>query len=68
MLILTHDSGTVCAERIIGLENVLDAPDGILGDMGHPESCFGLFGDGVSVWQYLLNHRAHMHLSLSDNL
>ena len=40
---------TVCAERTIGSEIVLDAPDGILGYVGHVESCFGAFGDGVSV-------------------
>jgi hypothetical protein len=28
VLILTQDQGTVCAERTIGLEIILDAPDG----------------------------------------
>jgi hypothetical protein len=28
VLILTHDRCTVCVERIIGLEIILDAPDG----------------------------------------
>jgi hypothetical protein len=40
---------TVCVERTIGLEIVLDSPDGILGDVVHMESCFFLFGDSVSV-------------------
>ena len=44
-LILTQDRCTVCVERTIGLEIVLDAPDGILGDMGHVESLF------FSVWR-----------------
>ena len=49
VLILMQDRCTVCAERTIGSEIVLDAPDGLLGDVGHVESCFGLFGDSVSV-------------------
>ena len=32
-----------------GHKIVLDAPDGILGFVGHVESCFGPFGDSVSV-------------------
>ena len=39
----------VCTERTIGLEIVLDAPDELLANMGHVESLFGPFGDGVSV-------------------
>ena len=39
----------VCAERTIGSEIVLDAPDELLADVGRVESLFGLFGDGVSV-------------------
>jgi hypothetical protein len=39
----------VCAKPIIGSKIVLDAPDGIQYDVGRGESCFGLFGDCVSV-------------------
>ena len=28
VLILTQDLGMVCAERTVGLENILDTPDG----------------------------------------
>ena len=49
VLILTQDLCMVCAERTIGSEIVLDAPDELLADVGHVESSFGLFGDGVSV-------------------
>ena len=49
VLILMQDRCMVCAERTIGSKNVLDAPDGRLGDMAHVESCFGLFGNSVSV-------------------
>ena len=44
-LILTQDRCTVCVERTIGSGIVLDAPDGILGDVGHVESGF------FSVWR-----------------
>ena len=47
--ILTQDRCMVCAKRTIGSENILHAPDGILGDMGHLESSFSPFGDNVSV-------------------
>jgi hypothetical protein len=46
---LTQDRCTVCTECIIGLEIVLDAPDGILGDEAHVEACFGLFGDSANL-------------------
>ena len=49
VLVSVLDRGMVCAKRTIGSETVLDAPDGTLGDTGHVESRFGLFGDGVSV-------------------
>ena len=48
-LILTQDRCTVCAECTIGSEIILDAPDGTCSDVGHVESHFDLFGDGVSV-------------------
>ena len=44
-LILMQDRCTVCVERTIGSELVLDAPNGILGDVGHVESRF------FSVWR-----------------
>ena len=49
VLILTQDSCTLCAERTIGSEIVLDAPMELLVDVGHVESCFVPFGDSVSV-------------------
>jgi hypothetical protein len=39
----------ICSECTIGLEIILDAADGIPGDMGHVKSRFDPFGDGVSV-------------------
>ena len=49
MLGLPQDRCTVCAERTIGLEIVLDTPDGTPRCVGHVESRFGQFGDSVSV-------------------
>jgi hypothetical protein len=50
VLILTQDRCIVCAERTIGLEIILDAPEVRLGGLGHVKSRFGPFGDGVSVY------------------
>ena len=49
VLVLVQDRCTVCTERTIGSEIILDAPDELLGDVGHVESHFGLFGDSVRV-------------------
>ena len=47
--ILTQGRCMVCAERAIGLENILAHPMELLGDMGLVESCFGPYGGSVSV-------------------
>jgi hypothetical protein len=49
VLILTQDRCTVCAERTIGSEIILDDPMDLLSDIGHLESCFNPFGDCVIV-------------------
>jgi hypothetical protein len=49
VLILTQDRCTACPEHTTGSEIVLDAPMELLGDIGHVESRFGVFGDSVSV-------------------
>ena len=49
LLILTQDRCTVCVERTIGSDVILDALDGILGDVGHVESGFSPFGGSVTV-------------------
>ena len=48
VLVSLQDRCTVCAKRPIGFVIVLDAPDELLANMGHVESSFGPFGDGVS--------------------
>jgi len=47
--ILTQDRCMVCAERTIGSKTFLTHPMELLGDIGHVECCFSLFGDSVSV-------------------
>ena len=37
VLILTQDRCTVCDKHTIASELILDAPDGLLGDVGHVE-------------------------------
>ena len=49
VLILTQDSCTVCVERAIGSKIIWTEPMELLGDMGHVESHFFLFGDSVIV-------------------
>ena len=49
VLIFMQDRCAVCTEHTKGSENILDAPNELLGDMGHVEACFGPFGDYVSV-------------------
>jgi hypothetical protein len=47
VLILTQDTYTVCAKRTIGLEIILDAPNG--GDVARVEYRFDPFRDGASI-------------------
>ena len=51
MLILTQDRCTVCAKRTIGSESFWTHLIELLGDVGHVESRFGPFRDGVIVVQ-----------------
>jgi hypothetical protein len=43
VLLLMQDWCMVCVERTIGSEIVLEAPDELLGHMGHVESHFDMF-------------------------
>ena len=49
VLILTQDWCMLCAERTIGSEIVLDAPDETPSCVGHVESRFGPFGDSANL-------------------
>jgi hypothetical protein len=46
-LISMQDRWTVCVKHAIGLGIILDAPN--VGYLGHVETPFSSFGDGVSV-------------------
>jgi hypothetical protein len=41
--LLMQEWCTVCVERTVGLEIVIQAPDGTPRCVGHVESCFDLF-------------------------
>ena len=49
VLILTQDKCTVCVERTIGSEIISDAPDELLGDVGHVEPHLDVFGGSIRV-------------------
>ena len=49
VLILTQDRCTICVERTIGSEIILDAPDGTPRDVGLVECHFDPFRDIVCV-------------------
>jgi hypothetical protein len=49
VLIKTQDRCTVCVECTRGSVIILYTSDELLGDKGHVESRFGLFGDSVTV-------------------
>jgi hypothetical protein len=44
-----QDRCTVCTEHTKHSEIILDAPMELLGDVGHVDSRFSLFGESVSV-------------------
>jgi hypothetical protein len=48
-LVSVQDGCTVCAKCTIGSGIFWTHPMVLLGDVGHIESFFGLFGDAVSV-------------------
>ena len=49
VLVSVQDRCTVCAKNTIGSKIILVEPVELLGDVGHVESHFFLFGDSVSV-------------------
>jgi hypothetical protein len=67
-----QDGCTVCAERTTGWKSFWTQMMELLGDVGHVESRFGLFGDGVSVSARLVHglrqtyHRLRNHLDAHD--
>ena len=49
MLISAQDRCTDSVERTTGMEIILGHPMVLLGDVGHVEAHFGLFGDSANV-------------------
>ena len=49
VLVSVQDRSTVCAKRTIGSETFWTDPMELLGDVGHVESRFHLFGDSVCM-------------------
>ena len=47
VLVSVRDRCTVCAKNTIGSKIILEEQVKLLGDVGHVESHFGLFGDSV---------------------
>ena len=75
VLVSVQDRCTVCTEHTIGSENIWTHPMELLGDVGHVESGFGPFGDGVSIGarkvhdlrQTYHRHRNHFGRTLWDS-
>ena len=55
IVFLMQDRCTICPERTIGSEIILDARNELIGDLGHVESHFGPFGYSVSVGARLVH-------------
>ena len=55
VLASVQDRCTVCTNCTIGSEIILHASDVLLGYVRHVESCFGPFGDSVSVGARLVH-------------
>ena len=49
VLVSVQDRFMVCAKNTIGLEIILDAPNGTPKDVGHVECHFGPFGHSVNL-------------------
>ena len=58
----------MCARHTIGSEINLYAPDELLGDVGHVESSFSPFGDGVTVSVGLVHGLRQMYHRLRYRL
>jgi hypothetical protein len=59
-----EDRCTVCTEHTIGIEIILDALDGLVGDEAQVEGRFGPFGDSATLDARLVHgfHRTYRRL------
>ena len=62
VFVWVQDRCMVCTKRTIVSEIILDAPNELIGDVGHVESCFGPFGGSASVSaRYMYGMRQTYH-------
>jgi hypothetical protein len=61
-----HDRSTVCTKLAIGIEIILDALNGLLGNEGQVEARFGPFGDSATLDARLV-HRLHQTYHRLEN-
>jgi hypothetical protein len=68
VLILTQDWCTVCTEHTIGIEIILDALMGLLGDEAQVQARFGLFGDSATLGAKLVHGLRRTYRRLRNSI
>jgi hypothetical protein len=63
-----QDRCTVCTEHTIGIEIVLDALDGLVGDEAQVEGRFGLFGDSATFDARLVHSFRRTYCRLGNSI
>jgi hypothetical protein len=66
--VLVQDRCTVCTEHTIGIEIVLDALDGLVGDEAQVEGQFGLFGDSATLDVRLVHGFCQTYCRLQNSI
>jgi hypothetical protein len=64
VLIWMQDRCTVCVERTIGLEIILDASDVVLGDEAQLDARFSLFGDSANLDRCMVSAKCTISLEI----
>jgi hypothetical protein len=59
-----QDRCTVCVERTIGLEIILDASDVVLGDEAQLDARFSLFGDSANLDRCMVSAKCTISLEI----
>jgi hypothetical protein len=68
VLVLVQDRCTVSTEHTIGVEIVLDASMGLLGDEAQVEARFGLFGDSATLDARLVHSLCRTYRTLGNSI
>jgi hypothetical protein len=66
--VTVQDRSTVCAEHTIGIEIILDAPMGLLGDEAQVQARFGLFGDSATLGAKLVHGLRRTYRRLGNSI